>query len=361
MPRVVPPERRCWRPSEWPATDLAAWQKALRPTHPLDEAGGEAAHLRPETVRLYENAYGRWLSWLCHHRQLNLDEAPSERATHDLVQAYYRSLRADGLADFTVTNFLGGLASVLKAMEPGGQFEWIRKAANNVRRSAKPAKDIQERLRPPEDLLSLGEAMLAEAESGRFRRDRDRALLARDGLIISLLVCCPLRAQNFSGIRLNEHLVNEGGRWSLRFAPQETKNSRPYEAPWPDNLVESLERYLSVHRPVLTRGRTEDALWVTQGARPMREGDLYDRVALHTRMEFGVSTNPHSFRHIAATAIATDDPEGVAGIAGVLGHASSKTGEVHYNKAKAIESGHRYQQTVEAIRSNYRKHKRKGV
>ena len=57
--------------------------------------------------------------------------------------------------------------------------------------------------------------------------------------------------------------------------------------------------------------------------------------------------NPHLFRDIVATMIATEDPEHVHMILPILSHRSLKTSEKHYNHAKSLDASRRYQDVLQ--------------
>jgi integrase/recombinase XerD len=57
------------------------------------------------------------------------------------------------------------------------------------------------------------------------------------------------------------------------------------------------------------------------------------------------------FRDAAATSIAIDDPEHVTNIMRVLGHSTLAKSERHYNQARGLEAGRRYQATIQTIRA----------
>ncbi len=59
-----------------------------------------------------------------------------------------------------------------------------------------------------------------------------------------------------------------------------------------------------------------------------------------------MTINPHAFRHLAATTIATDNPEGATGIAVVLSHKRLETSEANYNKARQADAAHLYQTAI---------------
>jgi len=64
--------------------------------------------------------------------------------------------------------------------------------------------------------------------------------------------------------------------------------------------------------------------------------------------------NPHTFRHIAATTIASVTPDNVTDIARVLGHTSLDVSEKHYTKARTVLAGRAYQETIVSLRRNAR-------
>ena len=57
---------------------------------------------------------------------------------------------------------------------------------------------------------------------------------------------------------------------------------------------------------------------------------------------FGKAMGLHDFRSAAATFIATDAPDKIGLIPGVLQHASPDVGEQHYNLARSVEASRRF-------------------
>ena len=81
----------------------------------------------------------------------------------------------------------------------------------------------------------------------------------------------------------------------------------------------------------------------------MGEAALYQQIVLRTGEAFGTPLNPHRFRHSAATSLALASPEAVRAGAVILGHATFATTERHYNLARAIDAGRRYQDVLEGL------------
>jgi integrase len=181
------------------------------------------------------------------------------------------------------------------------------------------------------------------------------AVLFRDGLMIALLVQRPFRVANFTTITLDRHLQKRGDVWWLCFDASETKGDNAIECRWPEGLVEGLERYLDIHRQRLLRNPSAatpatPALWISQQGRPMSSAAVEAQIGDRTRETFGKPINPHAFRHIAATMIATSNPEGAADIMAVLGHVSMATSEKYYNRATMIAAGNSVQATIAELR-----------
>ena len=139
------------------------------------------------------------------------------------------------------------------------------------------------------------------------------------------------------------------------FDRAETKGGLAIDCAWPVRLVDELERYLSVHRLRLLetaptpRGPVQ-ALWVSKRGLGMGEDAIACQVCDRTREAFGKSINVHTFRHIAATLIATNNPDGAWDIKAILGHSSMRASDKHYNRAKTIAAGASLQANIALLR-----------
>ena len=349
---IVP--NRCWPVREWPVQDQAAWAAAFEPGDAL-EPGGIAARWAPTTCCMIENGYGRWLAWLAASNLFDPDELPAQRVTEARVAAYAAKL-GDTTAPFSVQSRVRQLGSALRAMVPHGDWRWILRGADRIRARAVPVRDKRARLQSPERLVQLGLQIMAQAEAATDGRTVWCAADYRDGLIIALLAHRPIRARNLCMIQCRRQLVQRNGVWWLVFSSDQTKTSRPIEMPFPAELAFNLERYLATHRPVLLevgqrhkRPRT-DALWVSSVGRAMHYASISFQVRHRTAAAFGRALSPHIFRDCAATSIAIMDPEHVRMIPPILGHAGLATSERHYNQARSLEAGRRYQQTIAELR-----------
>lgn len=363
MSRHPNPENRCTPVAEWPSLDGAAWALALEPAGPFEPASGYALRWSQPTRAAIQGSYGRWLGWLERSGLLDASTAPGQRVSRERVRDYVAMLRDAGNADNTVAGRLQQLCNALTAMEPEGDWQWIHRASSRLFASAKPVRDIVARMQPAEDVIALGFDMMRAATEDRFRTPCDRATLFRDGLIVAFLVMRPLRSANLAAITLGRHLERRGEAWRLRFEPDETKTAVVIECAWPAELDDALELYLEVHRPRLLAGAKPSrvptqGLWVSRQGTAMTSDAIAYQIEGRTKEEFGTAINPHTFRHIAATTIATSNPAGATDIMTVLGHSNMRMSEKHYNRAQMLAAASSLQGTIGDMRKPLRKGRR---
>ena len=348
------PESRCTPLAEWPRLDRDAWQIALEPADPLDLSVGYAQRWAENTRRVTQNGYGHWLAWLARTGQLEPLTAPGERVTQERVRAYLEMMRKAGLADNTCAGRLQQLCNTLRAIAQQQDWTWIHRASSRIYATAVLVRDPTERMQPSEAVLALGHDLMHAAEHDRFRTALDRATLFRDGLLLAFLVQRPFRLANLASLAFGEHLQKIGPEWHIYVPGRETKTGEAIGCLWPASLHAALESYIEVYREELLRTskmpKRVSALWISRHAKSMCPAAISVQIKLRTGEDFGKTINPHIFRHIAATTIATSNPEGSMDIKGVLGHATIATSEKHYNRATRRGAFKDYQTTVDELR-----------
>ena len=346
------PERRCKPLEEWPEQDRALWLAALVPGDLLEE-GGSRARCRANTNIGIVNGYGRWLQWL--DRQGELDPAipPGDRITPARVRTYLADLERVN-ATQTVLNRHLQLVTAAVVMDPGRDWSWLRRRAAPIRARHQPARPKEPRLVSARELYELGLSLTATAE--RQRALCSRATAYRDGLMIALLACRPLRLANLTGLSLDRTLVQRNERWWIEIPAAETKTREPIEQVLPEALIPLLQTYLTRHRPVLAQrhGRwtrpVGDALWLSIDGSPMTRRAIYDRITRCTLKRFGRAINPHLFRDCDTTDIALQDPAHVRIAASLLAHRTFKSTEKHYNQASRVEAARTMQNFLLSLR-----------
>ena len=350
LPRVCRPL------AYWPQADQEAWAVATAPGDWF-EAGGKGGAWGAVTRAGIIKSYGRWLTWLEHAERLDPAQAPGQRVTLRAVDAFMAALETVN-APKTVLHRITGLAQAIRAMAPEADWGWLWGIVARLQRTTEPVRDKRSRLVQPDALFALGGDLMRQAEQGE-RPSWQRALQFRDGLVIQVLAARPLRIGNLASIMIGRHLIPTERGFDLRFPAAEMKNRRPLEGVLPAALMAPMTRYLLYYRPLLAArsckpvvdgDRLDTTLWLSKSGAPMLPNKLYERIVLLTGQQFGQPINPHLFRDVAATAIATRDPKHVRITASVLGHTQLSTSERYYNHAQSLEAGQRYQTWIQTVR-----------
>jgi integrase/recombinase XerD len=347
----------------WPPCDRELWNKAVEPGG-LFGGGGAGADWSAASRVMVATGYNAWLSWLAAKELLDPNTRPADRVTCERVGAYIAEIQAE-LAPYTVLNRVQELYDALRVMAPESNWKWLAQLYRSLKAQVPPARDKLSRVRPPQELIALGERLMDEAEAARGRSARRRALRYRDGLLIALLAYRPVRRKNLAMMRLGRHLMKVGGCWRIVFGAEETKTHVPYEAVLPAALGPRLERYLDLHRPALLRGEQEDsnpdalpihagldAVWVSEDGTQLSYQNLGLQIFVRTRREFGCGLFPHMFRDCVATAVAVDNPKHIGDASLILGHAGQRTTEKHYNHARSLEASRRHAAMLASLRES---------
>ena len=332
--------------ADWPEADRTAWLKAKAPADIFDNPhrGNDWADASWHKA---EVGYGRWLRWLTLHQPDQLALPPEARLTEDLLRGWHASLAAT-LAPMSqlslvedVVRAMSVLAAKLKASSP------LTRLHANLRATARPSR--KKRLVMADVLRDLGRDMMTEALTINSWSDRRRAVAFRDGLAVSLLVYRPFRLKNFGRLRIGHELIETAGKWHLVLPRADTKNKRPFEAPFPKALLADLATYLDRFRPILLAGEAgcipscTDALWVSELATALNPDALSRRIANITQSRLNRRIPPHWFRDVAATTIAVEAPRNIADAHLVLGHASPLTTQKHYIQAQSLQASAKFQ------------------
>src|SRR5262245_14611236 len=318
---------------DWPEPDRAAWQELFRPGNLLDGCGA-ACHWAAATKRTSLKHYARWLGWLSASGRLVADESPGRHASEEAIRAYAQSLM-ETVSPQTVASAVIGLKCVLQLMHSEQDWGWLKDLTNRLKVWAGAQKSRAARILPAERIFpgALAELERLAAAPTLSRRDQ---IHYRDVLIVALLTCCPVRLRNLTQIEIGRHLRRTGSEWQLTFEADETKTRQPLRHVAASALVPRLEFYLAQVRPGFRLAPGRQRLWSGSKGPPLAYETLYSQVCLTTKRLFGVTISPHSFRTIAATALADSSPEDALHARPLLGHRSPKTTERHYIRASQV-------------------------
>lgn len=345
--------RACWPIEQWPAEDRRLWAKACAPQSLFEDDGGGLAHLADISRFKYAKGWGRWVAFLASHAADALDLTPAARCAKAHVQAYLDHLRDAGNSDGTIVNRLGELMAVTAALDPAFDPRLLNRYIATLRSKAKPVRS-KSHVRPADELVDLGVRLM---ESATDPGDLGHALSFRDGLIIAFLALHPLRRRNLVNFELGRNLLRQGKGYMVVFAGTETKNGSPLELPLADMLVEPMNRYLGIWRPVLMarKGRWTQSVdayvWVSSDGSPLGQEGMSGRIELRTRDAFGKAINPHAFRDASATTFTIADPARVRSAAPLLGHRSLATTEKHYIQATGLEAQRSFLKVIAEARN----------
>jgi integrase len=340
--------------SDWPVEDQAAWKAALFKAGPFDDSGSLAPY--PEVrLKVMLAAYGRWLGFIVAATGRMPASGLVDCDDRALLDGFLTAMRV-ATEPCTVRAYMTDFFKVCRALAPEQQFELVQAATRHVWRTAKPGPRKIGRMVPARDLYGLGLSLMAEA--AHVEPPLKQASVYRDGLMIAMLIAAPVRLGNFISIDLGRHLVHAGRSYRLRFAGSEVKNRRPIDLPLPAELSRPIEHWIEEYRPrTMARqgrwytGNAGAALWVSEGGDRYRNGSqIRVRIERQTLKRFGAPINPHLFRDIAATSIATEVPYDVGIIQTVLGHASQGTGARYYNQARSLSASRAHQNVLERFR-----------
>lgn len=252
----------------WPEPDRRAWEAAQRRGDIFDDLGPA-----PQWSRRYATnvayGYGRWLIWLGEAEPGALDLPPDVRITRERLRRYLDRLLAEVTAQ-TAGRYVRDIYDTLRIMAPNREGTWLRDLATRVARQGR-SESKRPRMVAATRLLVLGLTLMDTADALFTARAIERHQQYRDGLIIALLACRPLRRSNFAAMRIGRHLQKVGESWILVFQPHETKARQPIEFPVPAFLARYFERYLVEVRPRFPRAGDHDGLWTSSKGCPMSD------------------------------------------------------------------------------------------
>ncbi len=173
---------------------------------------------------------------------------------------------------------------------------------------------------------------------------------AMRGLLIELLLKCPMRLSNLLFLRLDEHLIRPDPSEALITAiiipPEQTKNNVALVFPLSAKTSALLNRWLREFRPQMT-DHDNPYVFPGLGKNPMTRQGMRDTIKYITRERLGIAINPHAFRHLAGKTLLLAQPGAMNNVKLVLGHKSITTGERSYVDEEQAAAISRLDKTIE--------------
>jgi site-specific recombinase XerD len=331
----------------WPTADSVAWQEACRPSVRL-KRGGYASHMRPVTQKILTQRAGYFFDLLSRSGRLDMNAPAGAQVTTENVDTYVAELKAR-VSSVTVYGSIQKLRRFVQLIAPGRDLAWLIDIERELFSEMRP-RSKWHRVVYTDVPVEAGLAIMAEAETSK-RPKLTRARMFRNGLMIALYAYCPIRLKNFAALEIGRSFVNVEGTWWIVLTAAETKEKREDERPVPEELTNSIKRYLDVYRPILTRGNTgSNALWIAINGKPMSYASMGELITETTRITIGVNVSPHLFRTAGVTSLATragDKPH--AGSA--LLHHRGPGAQANYNRASCVSAG----KSLRAVNRRYRR------
>jgi len=328
----------------WPVEDQQAWAVAIKPGGFLED-GGPAAHWRPATRCTNIHHYGRWLAFLAKIGRLT-ENRLAERCERSTVLLYIEQLRST-VASTTLASSIVGLAYMLKAMAPAGDWQWLVHIANVLSANQVPTRRKASRILPSDYIYAGALQELKRIASLAIRSKTDIAGY-RNVLAIALVAAQPLRRKNVSALRLGVTILRRADVWAIDIPGNDTKNGRPIAADLPRSLTPFLDAYVRDIRPVLLRSSASDALWINCYGGEMSAHAFYLRFVEATQRLFGRSFNPHLLRDCAATSLAEISSKCARIAQDILGHATFAMTEENYIHSNQLAASKRVNAELKA-------------
>lgn len=356
-PNVFIPQ--CIKPNEWPPLHREAW-RLLFVEEGLFDDPKPTLKWRPKTKEKVQKGYGIWLSF---HIQCGVNielTTPAEIVTKESVRGFREAFMKRDAADLTIFSHINELYLAIINLAPDHDWSWLKRASHNLRNRARLKKEKLPRLKSSDQLINCGLSLMNEAETNEQLSPYKRALMFRDGLMIASLAYRPMRAQNFVNIKLQENLLLIGNCWHIKFCAKETKNKKHFEAEYPINLNDHLDKYLSTYRPYLlslAEGSGHKVgensckyLWISNEGRNLDAGSFTVVIKKKTLEFFGEYIYPHLFRDASVTTLIRHDPASARLTKSVLGHQSTEITNNHYNQSKTISASIRFLKIIDQIK-----------
>ena len=325
--------------TDWPNPDRNIWLNACAGTA-FGAAGRLVRKWSVRRRRIVEQGYGQWLAFLASTEPELMNDAPAARFRSGRFEAFVRQLQ-DRVASWSVQMMVQATQRMMIVLAPSDDWSWLNAVAANLKHLARPERDKRSHMVDPHDLYELGHYLLGESRALLDQHCYRAPTVGRDGLLLALLICVPVRIANLTQIEIGKHLIRTGGHFRLCFQPEDTKTARMVEGDLPPEMTEEVEYYLTELRPrLLARGRGEHStsLWISRWGTPMAENSIRDAIKVRTADAFGRHVWPHLFRTIAATGFVDFAPDRTGLLPDLLGHSTVQTTHRYYVLSSAAKA-----------------------
>jgi integrase/recombinase XerD len=221
---------------------------------------------------------------------------------------------------------------MFEALAPSLDSKWMLPAIGKLKTKVTTSKNHSD-LPSIKELFEVGLSLMGHVEAGKAGTVKQCAVMYRNGLAIAMLAARPfMRRQNLAMMRIGQNIVEDRPIYRLQFTGDDMKGRGGRGGPLPTALTASIDRYLTVHRPVLLIGKPDiDGTFFISGmGLPIYPHALSHEIGKITEAFLGRRICTHEFRHATGSSIAKEDPEHVGIVPNVLGHSDYRTSEGYY-------------------------------
>jgi site-specific recombinase XerD len=303
------------------------------------------------TRRDLARRYGYFLDHVQRTEGLDSGASAGLLVTPARVERFLAELQAR-VGSVTVHGTIYKVRRMSELLTPDRDYTWLTEIENDLALVMQP-KSKRHRLLYPNVTAEAGMALMAEADAAAHRSALARAEQFRNGLMVALLAFHSIRLKNFAALEIGRTFVTVRDKWWILLPASETKEKRPDERAVDDCLTPWIERYLSIHRPVLARYRNvHAALWLSSNSGNAMTYSAVGRIISETTMmTVGVGVSPHLFRTSAASSCsiwAGDQPRLASAL---LHHTDPATTNEHYNRATSLNAAQRFAALIKKVRA----------
>jgi integrase len=341
---------RSLRVEQWPEADRLAWLAACRPAERL-KRGGVASHLKEVTCRDLVRRYGYFLDHVQRTEGLDRETSVVAYVTPGRVERFRLELEAR-VSSVTVHGTIYKLRRMAKLLAPGLDLAWLVEIENDLALVMQP-RSKSNRVVDANVLVDEGMTLMAEADSAKHRSALSRARQFRNGLMVTMLALHPIRLKNFAALEIGGTFRSINGTWWIVLAASDTKEKRPDERKIDPTLVTWIDRYLSVHLPVLTRGENEPScLWLSSNDSNAMTYLAVERVIKQTtRTTVGIDVSPHLFRTSGVSTCAAHAGERPHLGSALMHHTDPRVTEQNYSRGKCVASAQKFADLITTLRN----------
>jgi hypothetical protein len=302
---------------EWPHNlqqEFAAFTKWA--TDPMVVGRDAKWKKRPSTITTYRKCFEMYFGYLYHHLQIN-PVTFDHLFQPDLVKRFVdwhineRAKRTTVLAH-QVVKFIQAIA---RQYRPDPQLVESLNTFKKHLPTPRPyynKNDVWVSLRQLEEIgLALWPSKTPNAIRGYGRHQGAGVTFAGRAaisLMLRLWVHIPYRQRNMREMKRDQNLYRTPtGQWRIRFANEELKiatkrgQANIFDLPFPPTLIETLESYLTIWRPLLVPSEETREVFLNRFRRPFSRDRLATTMKGHVYSFTGRLWHPHLIRTIWAT------------------------------------------------------------